>query len=99
MMVPCLWPRVYLAKVAGFHLPRVYSWGVKSSVIAWSRAELSIVPPIYLPPSIFEITVTLSAQDNNASFPMPFLPINGRPVGECVTPSFLFEYPIFRHLF
>ena len=49
--------------------------------------------------SVFVITVILLAQDNNANFPIPFLPIKGRPESVFIILPFRLDYPIFKNLF
>src|SRR6266566_1750717 len=98
MIVPCSCPLVYLANVASLHFPRGYCCGVKSPVMASSSLELSMTPPTQFPSFTLEMTAILFAQDSSASFPIPFRPMNGRPPGDVVFPSLLFEYPIFKNL-
>ena len=76
-----------------------YCCGVKSSTIALSRPLLSIMPPTKSVLAVFVIIWIRFAQESNANFPIPFRPIYGLPELVFVSPSFRFEYPIFKNLF
>ena len=54
-----------------------------------------MIPPTYSPPLTLDSTVILLAHERSASFPMPFLPINGRLPGDALAPAFLLLYPTF----
>src|SRR6266850_6585256 len=82
MMVPRARPLVYFEKRVARHFPNGYCCGLRSSVMASSSVELSMTPPFHVPPLTLEMIVTLSAQDRRANFPIPFLPMNGRPSGD-----------------
>ena len=76
-----------------------YCCGVKSSTIALSRPLLSIIPPTKSVVVVFVIICIHFEKESNANFPIPLRPMYGLPVGVFVSPSFRFEYPIFKNLF
>ena len=76
-----------------------YCCGVKSSTIALSTGIITNIPATKSVHRVYVFIKIGFAQESNANFPIPLRPMYGLPVGVFVSPSFRFEYPIFKNLF